>query len=219
MNVALIVFAGVGSRIHSEVPKQFIKINNRDLVSYTINAFNSHKMIDEIILVTHKDYIEYVNEMVNKFNFKKVKHIVAGGETRQESVRIGLNCGVYKPNDNVLIHDGDRPLVSEEIITSNITILSRYKVVCTAIKHSEASVIVSNLGRTKLIDGEDYDIQTPQSFKFDLIKKAHNQKFGKVVSDDVSLVEDEYQVYYVEGSKNNFKVTTDKDLEVLRAII
>lgn len=219
MNVALIVFAGAGSRINSQIPKQFIKINNRELVSYTIATFNAHKLIDEIVLVTHKDYVDYVRKMASEFNFLKVKNIVIGGSTRQESVRNGLNSCNYKNSDNILIHDGDRPLVSEEIITDNIFALSAHDVVCTAIKHEDALDIVSNLGRTKLIDGEDYDIQTPQSFKFDIIKTAHNLKKDLVVSDDISLVEKEYRVYFVEGSKNNFKVTTDKDLEVLKAII
>jgi len=216
MNIALIVFAGTGSRIHSEVPKQFVIINGRQLVSYTIETFQKSKLIDEIVLVTLPDYVDYVKKMCENYDFDKVKHVIAGGSTRQESVKFGLEQTSYSSDDNILIHDGDRPLVSESIIFDNIEALKSHQVVCTYIEHKDSSSEVSNLGRSKKVNGVPYDIQTPQSFKYGLIKKYHIEKSDLSVSDDISLLESDYPVQYVLGSKDNFKVTTDQDLEYIK---
>lgn len=219
MNIALIVFAGTGSRMNLSIPKQFVKINGKELVCYTIEKFINHPLIDEIVLVTHKDYLTYVKELVKKYNYHKVKHIVSGGPTRQESVRLGLISYRYKDDDKVLIHDGDRPLVSETIISNNLKELDYFDVVCTSIKHKDALKEVSNLGRTKVIEGEDNDIQTPQSFRYGIISKYHELKKEESFSDDIGLVEADYKVKYVLGSPYNFKVTLDDDLKVLQSMI
>ena len=147
MNIALIVFAGKGVRMNSPIPKQFIKIHDKDLVVYTIEKFEKCDSIDEIILVTHKDYVDYVKDMVIKYNFSKVRHIVEGGETRQDSVRLGLERTSYSKEDKILIHDGDRPLVDSVIIKKNIDALDEYDAVSTFIYHKDALSVVSNLGR------------------------------------------------------------------------
>ena len=218
MNVAVIVFGGVGSRISSSLPKQFIKIKDKELVIYTIEKFNSSPLIDEIVLVTNKDYLELTISLVNKYKLDKVTHVFVGGETRQESVKIALENTSYKNDDFVLIHDGDRPLVSEEIIFNNIKSLENHDVVCTAIKHINSNEKASNSGRKIEISGERIDIQTPQSFRYGLIKSAH-QNSNKEVSDDISLLEDKYEVFFVDGDKDNFKVTTNEDLEYLKTIL
>ena len=218
MNVAVIVFGGVGSRISSALPKQFIKIKDKELVVYTIEKFNNSKCIDEIVLVTNKDYLNLTKELVNTYKVNKVKHIFAGGTTRQESVKIALEKTNYKDDDIVLIHDGDRPLISGDIIFVNIKELENHEIVCTAIKHKFANSKVSNSGRKIVVDGEQIDIQTPQSFKYGLIKTAHLNS-NREVSDDISLLEDKYDVYFVDGDKDNFKVTTNEDLEYLKTVL
>jgi len=219
MNVALIVFAGTGVRMNSPVPKQFIKIKGKDLILYTIDKFEKCEAIDEIVLVTHKDYVDYVKDLVINYDLKKVKFIIQGGATRQDSVRIGLETTRYSDNDKILIHDGDRPLVDNVIIERNINALDSYEAVTTFIYHKEALSIVSNLGRVRKLRDKDIDIQTPQSFRYGLIKKYHVMKKDLKVSDDVSLVENDYDVCYVSGSPFNFKVTTDIDLDVIKSII
>lgn len=215
MNIALIVFAGIGERMNSSIPKQFIKVDGKELVSYTINAFDSNPNIDEIILVTHKDYVEHVKA----YNYKKVSLVVAGGKTRQESVRIGLNAKKFKNDDIVLIHDGDRPLVTDSLISKPLSLLQKYDAICPYIKHVDALREISNLGRTKRIDGEDVDIQTPQIFRYGLIKSAHNKKIDQSFSDDIGVIEDEYKVCYISGDKYNFKITTESDLKYFENII
>ena len=219
MNIALIVFAGKGVRMNSPIPKQFIKIHNKDLVVYTIEKFEKCDSIDEIILVTHKDYVDYVKDLVIKYDFSKVRHIVEGGETRQDSVRLGLERTSYSKEDKILIHDGDRPLVDSVIIKNNIDALDEYDAVSTFIYHKDALSVVSNLGRVKKLGDLDVDIQTPQSFRYGVIKKYHEMKKDIKVSDDISLLENDYDICYISGSPFNFKVTTDIDLEVIKGII
>lgn len=215
MNIALIVFAGSGSRIHSDIPKQFIRINDIEMVVYTIKKFNENPNIDEIVLVTAKEYVPYVETLVTKYELNKVKKIVEGGDTRQESVRLGLESIDYDEDDNILIHDGDRPLVSNAIINNALHHLQESKAVCPILQQEERFEEISNSGRKAVIDNKQVDIQTPQGFKFGLIKEAHQNKKYQEFADDIGLVELEVEVKYFDGEKENFKVTEDCDLEFL----
>ena len=220
MNIALIVFAGKGTRINSSVPKQFIRINNKEIVAYTIDVFMKHPLIDEIVLVTSQKYLIYTQNMVNTNRFNKVVNVVVGGETRQESVKKGLNSIHARNDDNVLIHDGDRPLINDKLITNCLRKLETCDAVTVAIKSDEALEGVNNLGRKYVINDIEYDIQTPQCFKFGLIKELHNRLENESFSDDASLVtRDGGSVEIINGDKYNFKVTTDRDLEFLKAEI
>ena len=215
MNIALIVFAGSGSRIHSDIPKQFIRINDIEMVVYTIKKFNENPNIDEIVLVTAKEYVPYVETLVSKYELNKVKKIVEGGDTRQESVRLGLESLDYDEDDNILIHDGDRPLVSNAIINNALHHLQEFKAVCPILQPEERFEEISNSGRKAVIDNKQVDIQTPQGFKFGLINEAHQNKKYQEFADDIGLVELEVEVKYFDGEKENFKVTEDRDLEFL----
>ena len=216
MNIAVIVFGGSGTRIHSNIPKQFIKIKDKELICYTIDKFESSDDIDEIVLVTHGDYLEYVRKLVDKYHYYKVKNIVSGGNSRQSSVKNGLFSGNYNDDDIVLIHDGDRPLVTHKIIKENIECLIENKgIVSTVLDEKKALKEVSNSGRKigSLL------IQTPQTFRYKDISLAHKRKEGLELPDDISLLEDELQVQYVLGDPYNFKVTTDIDLQFLQTLL
>ena len=220
MNVALIVFGGKGTRIRSSIPKQFIRINGHEIVAYTINTFQKHPLIHEIVLVTSSDYLTYTQNLVHTYHFDKVTNIIVGGDTRQESVRKGLCSMNIATDDNVLIHDGDRPLVSDVIITKCIRELEKCDALTVAIKSEDALKEVQNLGRKYHLDGVDYDIQTPQCFKFGLIRDAHIALKDDTFADDASLIiQLDKEVKIIEGDKMNFKVTTNMDLEYLKTII
>lgn len=214
MNVALIVFAGSGSRIHSEVPKQFIKIKDLELVVYAIKKFNENPHIDEIDLVTSKEYIPYVECFKEKYSLEKINKVILGGATRQESVRLGLEALKLDEKDNILIHDGDRPLISHAIINQAIEYLDEYEVACPYLTHECELKEISNSGRKYVLNGEEVHIQTPQSFRFGLIKDKHLLKQDLEVNDDISLVDPSLVKFYI-GDKYNFKVTTDEDLKFL----
>ncbi|MCQ2802712.1 MAG: 2-C-methyl-D-erythritol 4-phosphate cytidylyltransferase [Bacilli bacterium] len=220
MNIAIIVFAGKGTRIGSEIPKQFIKINGVDLVAYTINAFNSHPLIDEIVLVTSKEYLSYVKSFKHNYSLKKVSLVIQGGETRQESVRNALNKIIATDSDYVFIHDGDRPLISQELITTCIRETLNGKNVVPIINKSEQIKNISNSGRVIEINNEVFDVQTPQCFSFNLIKEAHNTYNAEEVSDDASLIEKlGKQITYIKGESENFKITQPSDLNYFQRLV
>lgn len=212
MNIALIVFAGSGTRMNTSIPKQFIKVNDVEVVVYTIKKFEENPNIDEIVLVTSKDFISYTNELVIKFELKKVVKIVEGGSTRQESVRLGLLASDYNEDDNVLIHDGDRPLVSNAIINQCISYLDEYLACCPILDVKQRIPEVSNSGRARVVNNMEVDIQTPQAIKYVLIKSKHIELADKSFSDDIGLVEDDVNVKFFDGDPLNFKITQAKDL-------
>ena len=215
MNIALIVFAGTGSRINSKIPKQFIQINEMELVLYTIKKFEDNPHVDEIVLVTSQDFMQYTESLVEEYQLTKVKKIEVGGASRQESVRLGLESCDYDDDDNILIHDGDRPLVSNSIINQSLDYLDEFDAVCPFIFEADRIPEISNSGRNIVLENRSVDIQTPQGFKFGLIKSSHLNNKDKVFSDDISLIENDVEVKYFLGEKENFKVTTNKDLDYL----
>ena len=218
MNIALITFAGIGSRITSLVPKQFVKIKGQDMVCYTIDTFENHPLIDEIVLVTSKEYLSYVQNMVFAHDYKKVSMVVEGGKTRQESVRLALNKMKTFPDSVVLIHDGDRPLVSAKLITKIIKEKNTAKVVVPVLENKKKEPLSSGAGRKITIKDVLYDVQTPQAFLYPEILEAHNRLKGEEVSDDASLF-NESLVKYIPGEARNFKVTTNSDLDLLKEIL
>ena len=220
MNVALIVFGGRGERITSPVPKQFIKIKEKELVVYTIEAFNIHPLIDEIVLVCAPEYLGYVKNMIYMNRLNKVNYIIAGGVDRQESVRNGLNGIKLKDDDIVLIHDGDRPFITSQLITKCLDNVKVTGAVAPYIKHTEALEEISNSGRFFFEGEERFDVQTPQGFYFKSIKEIHNRLKDEKVSDDVSLYEFlDMKTHYIPGDKENFKVTTNEDLAFAKSKI
>ena len=215
MNIALIVSGGKGTRISSDIPKQFIKINGKEMICHTIEKFELDALIDEIVIVTLKDYVKQMQYLVDVYNYTKVKQIVVGGETRQESVRNGLNATNYFFNDIIAIHDGDRPMVSEDLIDKTIVAANNIGA-CTPALPIKAGFPqgTSGAGRKTTIDKIEYNIQTPQAFSYMEIKDAHNRLKDKSFSDDVSLFEElNKPVKIIEGEFENIKITTDADLK------
>lgn len=219
MNIALIVFAGSGSRIKSDTPKQFIRINDQEMVVYAIKKFNENPHVDEIYLVTSKEYVPYVESLIDKHELHKVKKVVSGGNTRQDSVRLGLVNIECDKDDKVLIHDGDRPLVSNALINQAFDLLDDFDAVTPIFEEELNYEEISKSGRKIGIDGVVYDVQTPQGFKYGLIRENHINKAHDTFSDDISLVEKEVEVKYFPGEKDNFKVTLDQDLEHLKTLL
>ena len=227
MNIALIVAAGSGSRMeNASKPKQFLLVKEKPLMLYSVKAFQMHENIDAIVIVTNTSYIEQVKEWCKEYQLNKVRLVVSGGITRQESVCHGLEAvksiSLDPENDVVLIHDSARPLVDKAIITANITACNQYGATCTAIKVKD-TIARSLNGQT--IGGvanrqELYQCQTPQAFKLSLILAAHAQSKDNIATDDAQLVlalgKD---VYLVDGNSLNFKITTDADLLLLNALL
>ena len=230
MNIALIVAAGSGSRMgNADKPKQFLPIYGKPLMIHTIEAFEVHDEIDAIVVVTTEAYIDQVKVWCKQYDLGKIKAVVAGGDSRQISVHNGLQAvkAISKDpsNDIVLIHDAARPLISQRIITDNIRVCEKYDALDTVIKASDT--IVRSVNEETISDiparNELYQGQTPQSFKLSLILDAHEYvKTHEVnnVTDDCKLVLSlGKEVRLVEGSKQNFKITTFDDLMMLKALL
>ena len=180
MNIAMILAAGSGTRMgNTDKPKQFLSIYNKPLIVHTIEAFEMHDQIDMVIVVTNETYIDQVKIWCKQYDLSKVKYVVKGGSSRQESVYNGIKqlklLGI-KDDDNLLIHDAARPLISQNIITDNIDACNKYGAVDTVIPSSDTIIRSINQETIHEIQkrSELFLGQTPQSFKFGIIEKAHD---------------------------------------------
>jgi len=213
MNVAIILGAGTGSRLDSSVPKQFIKLGNKRIITYSIEAFESSKLIDEIIIVVSPDWVDKISSEYPNYT------TIAGGTSRKESSYNGLRA--CSPNTKkVLIHDAARPFISQKIITSCIGGLDTHKAVATSIPVTDTIVKSTN---GEIINIEDRNKlflnQTPQGFEYNTILKAHKGSKGDV-TDDISLLKlDEIKCKVVNGSTNNIKITSPADIHIAQSIL
>ena len=200
-------------------------INGKPLLVYTIEAFDKNLEINQIVVVTNKEHISEVKDLCKTYKLNKVKTVVEGGETRQQSVYNGLKSIKVNKEDIILIHDAARPLVGQRIITDNIHGCQFFDAVATAInatdtiiKSEDQKTITSGIDRNSL-----YQVQTPQTFKYGLILLAHENAIKNKlpnVTDDAKLVlEMGHKVHLVEGDKYNFKITTSEDLKLFKALL
>ena len=228
MNIALIVAGGSGSRMGGTTVKQLIDVNGKPLMFYALDTFNKNPNIGDIVIVMHPDHIDECEKMCNEYGLNKVSAIVPGGNTRQESVYNGLleiEKHIHAPDDIILIHDAARALISNDIIERNIKGCDAFEAIITAIHATDTIVksIDSDIISETLSRNELYQVQTPQTFKYNVIRYAHERAREKDipdVTDDGKLVMlAGYQVHIVNGSKVNFKVTTEDDLILLKGIL
>lgn len=223
-NTCIIVAAGNGSRMKSDIPKQYIKIEGRPLIAFTIEAWQQ-SFVDDIVLVVPEDDIYYVKEeIVSKYDFTKVSAVVSGGANRYDSVMAGLDA--CDGSDYVYIHDGARPCIDIETINRTRKAVEE----CGA-----ATVAVPVKDTIKVADEENFAaatpdrntlwaIQTPQAFSFPLIRKAYSEAVKsdmKNITDDAGVVEGftDTKVKLVMGDYRNIKVTTPEDLVSVRAFL
>ncbi len=222
-NYVIIVAAGKGKRMGSAVNKQFLNIKDRPVLFYSLDIFSKNSLIDGIILVCSEKEIDYCREqVVEKYNIKKILKIVSGGNERQDSVLNGLKA--INDCDVVLIHDGARPFVNNKIIEDGIEYAKLYGA-CTCGVSPKDTIKAKGIEgfSSKTLDRKNlFSVQTPQCFKYDLIMKCHQElkEDGVIVTDDTSVVEHYgHKVYLYEGSYRNIKITTEEDLSVAEAIL
>lgn len=214
---AIILAGGRGKRMESNVSKQFICINDKPIIYYTLKRFIDCKLIDKVVLVLPKDEIEYCkSEILEKYSLN-VDCIVEGGSERQDSVYNGLKA--VENTDVVLIHDGARPFVSEKIIEEGINNAKKYGAAAPGVMPKDTIKVKDNSSFS--IDTPDRStlvaVQTPQVFNYDLILECHEKvkNEGKIVTDD-TMVAEMYgnKVYLYNGEYTNIKVTTPEDLVI-----
>ena len=224
-SAVIILSAGVGKRMNSDVPKQYLLLENKPILYYTIRAFEESR-IDDIVLVTGKGDEEYCQkEIVEKYGFQKVIRIVNGGKERYHSVYQGLNSFDINHYDYVFIHDGARPFVTNEIIENAFSELKENKACVVGVPVKDTIKVVDENGYVVDTPKRDllYQVQTPQVFESGLIWEAYRRLInqeeeliqkGIKITDDAMVVETlmHCKVKVIQGAYNNIKITTPDDL-------
>lgn len=229
MVVALLTAAGIGSRMGQDIPKQFIHVNNKPLIVYTLEAFERHPSIDEIVIVTLPNWMDVVKAYASQFNITKLKAIVPGGDTGQESIHNGLMAikdAHESENPIVMIHDGNRCLVSSEIISNSLAVYKKHGSAVAAIPCVEAVFYSRDggLSSTTSIPREQlYRTQTPHTYALDKLLWAHEQAAEKGIENTAAsctLMQALGEtVYFSKGAEKNMKITTTEDLDLFEVFL
>ena len=227
MNVALVIAVGSGRRMHQEIPKQFLNVNDKPIIIYTLEAFQNHPDISEIGVVCLDGWHEILKAYARQYKINKLTWVVSGGENGQGSIRNGVFEAEkrYQPDDLILVHDAIRPMVSQEIISDciiqcrqfgsaivtlpcNTAVLRR-----TGMEESRESVPRETLAMT----------QTPQAFPIGKLADAHREALKRGITNSVAsctmMIELGKTVHFSIGSETNIKLTTQDDLKIFRALL
>lgn len=226
-NIGLIIAGGSGNRMHQDIPKQFLTVNERPVIVYTLEAFEKHPEIDAIAVVCIEGWDQVLWAYAKQFNITKLKYVVPGGKNGQDSIRNGVFEleKHFAPEDIVLIHDAIRPMVSAEIISDNIRVAMEHGNAITVIPCAEAMMQTDdglmsvgsyprdNLKRT----------QTPQAFHIGDICDLHRRALEAGITNSVASctlkIEMGEQVYFSAGSEKNIKLTTVEDIDIFKALL
>ena len=220
---AIIVAGGKGSRMGGKIKKQYLKVNNKEIIAHTLAVFEKHPQISEMIVVTSEEDRDYVKERIQHYEYKKVSQVVAGGKERQDSVANGLEA-VSEDSEYIMIHDGARPLITETIISKALEKTYEVDATVVAVPVKDTIKVVDTAGIVEATPARTslWAIQTPQTFEATLIKEAYREAKDKglIGTDDSTLVEALGKaVHIVEGSYSNIKVTTPEDLEIVKNLM
>ena len=228
MNTALIFAGGTGTRMgNAGRPKQFLELHGKPIIIHTLEHFERHPQIDAIAVVCIAGWIDYLRDQLERFRIKKVRWIVPGGATSQESTRAGLDAiaGDCDPESTVvLIHDGVRPLITGELISANIDSVRRFGSAITTAPAIETIITVDEAEEVdRLIDRQTCRLaRAPQSFRLADILAAHRQAmaegYDKMIDSASLMIHFGVKLHLVEGPAENIKITTPSDFYIFKAI-
>mgnify|MGYP004623903475 CR=1 FL=1 len=230
MNIAVIFAGGVGSRMHSKSkPKQFLKIHGVPIIIHTLQLFETDNQIDAIVIACIEEWIPYLRGLIEAYHLKKVKSIVPGGNSGQDSIYNGLKAAenICKEEKSiVLIHDGVRPLISHKTIEDNIASVKKNGSAVTTVKAKETVVVVkNNSNEIEYITARENSrfARAPQSFWLNEILEAHEKARSEGIHDyiDSCTMMQSYgkKIFLVEGPEDNIKITTPEDFYIMRALL
>lgn len=229
MNIAVIFAGGVGRRMKTNgTPKQFLCVHGKPILIFTLEKFQNNNNIDAIVISCHKDYIEHCQRLIKTFGITKVRKIVAGGDNGQSSIYNGLKAAkdISKTKkDIVLIHDGVRPLIDDELIDANIESVKANGSAITCVPAKETIVIVDDNEKIDSATNRDASriARAPQSFYLTEILSVHEQaiKDGNTdVTDSCTLMRMyDKQLFTVLGKSENIKITTPDDFYIFKALL
>ncbi|MFA7129656.1 MAG: IspD/TarI family cytidylyltransferase [Sphaerochaeta sp.] len=229
MNIALIIAGGSGNRMHLDVPKQFVNIFDKPVIIYTLEAFQDHPEIDAIEVVCLDGWQETLQSYAKKFNITKLKWIITGGNSGQESIRNGVFAleSICKADDLVIIHDGVRPLVDASVLSDVIVTCKKYGNAVTSMPYNEQIFkIADELSTCEYIPRETLRrVSTPQAYRFDKLLWAYRKAFSEGIGifgssyTNTMMVDLGERLYFAAGSDKNIKLTTQEDLDTFKAYL
>lgn len=229
MNIAMIIAGGKGVRMNQDIPKQFLNIHDKPVIVYTLQAFQKHPEIDAIMVVCLDGWQEILKAYTHQFNITKLKWIVTGGENGQESIFNGIKELEKECNqeDLVLVHDGIRPNISQEIISNCIAECRLHGSAITVIPCAEAMLLREEEkgGSAKALVSRDSlaRTQTPQAFPLSKLLWAHEEAAKRGITNSIAsctlMVELGEKVFFCPGSEKNIKITTTEDIEIFKALL
>ncbi|MEI7811194.1 MAG: 2-C-methyl-D-erythritol 4-phosphate cytidylyltransferase [Ignavibacteria bacterium] len=217
----IIPAGGTGTRCGGTLPKQYVKINGKEIIAYTLDIFQQNPLVDDIIIAARDEFRCLIDELAVKYNFGKLKKIVQGGKERQDSVYNALSSVSADNDDLAVVHDVARPLLSQELLTEAILTARDVDNVLVALKARDTLVKGDGFIDSYLDRENVFYAQTPQIFKYHILKEAMDKAYSDnfIGTDESMLVARAgYKVKLVEGSILNFKVTTKTDIDILQSI-
>ena len=226
-NIAVIFAGGSGERMNTRSrPKQFLEFRGKPIIIYTLELFDNHPQIDGIVIACLRDWIPYLQKMLRKFEITKVFEVVEGGETGEDSIRAGLEAaaGRYPDETTVLIHDGVRPLITEQTISDNIAGVEQFGSCITCVPATETFIVSRKDGRLDIPARADSLIaRAPQSFRLGDILSAHRravQEGRHDFIDSCSMMNHYgYKLHTAIGPTENIKITTPTDYFIFKAMV
>ena len=231
MNYGIILAGGVGQRMRrTGMPKQFLEVFGKPIIIYTLQKFDYCDDIDDVIIVCHSSWQEYMESIIQRYGIKKVKAVVPGGKDRQDSILNGLNYIQSLGSDGedvVVIHDGVRPLIQENIISENIRVAKKYGSAMT-VRPVIESVVITDSDVVKFDNfmkrDDTYSLTAPQSFKLITLLDAYKEIEGK--DEPIPLLDSALvftylgnDIHIIKENNNNIKVTTPEDYYILKAML
>jgi len=210
MNSAIITAGGLGKRMGSQIPKQFLPINDLPVLMHTINLFHQYDDTMELILTLPTDWLDYWNKLCDQYEFRVDHRIVTGGETRFQSVKNAIN---HATGDLIAIHDGVCPLVTHETLKRCFESAQILRAAVPAIKPNAALRMKTEEGSVGVNRDEFVCTQTPQVFQRGILIRAYKLPYDASFFDDASVVERMgIPIHVVDGNEENIKITTRKDM-------
>ena len=229
MTIAIIIAGGSGHRMGQDIPKQFINVYDKPVLIYTLEGFQKHPQIDAIEAVCLDGWHDVLWAYAKQFGIDKLKWVISGGATGQESIRNGVYNleGKAADDDIVIIHDGIRPLVDETVLTDVILKAQKYGNAVTSLPYNEQIFVVDDeISTTKYIPRETLRrVSTPQAYRFGLLDSKYHEAFEKKIGiygssyTNTMMVELGERLYFAAGSDKNIKLTTKDDLEMFKAYL
>ena len=229
MTTAIIIAGGSGTRMGQDIPKQFLNVHDKPILIYTLEGFQKHPMVDAIEVVCLDGWHDVLWAYARQFGIDKLKWVVSGGKSGQESIRNGVYNleGKCEEDDVVIIHDGIRPLIEPTVLTDVILKCKEFGNGVTSMPYNEQIFVIDDeRSTTKYIPRETLRrVSTPQAYKFGKLDRAYHRAFEEGIGiygssyTNTMMVELGERLYFAAGSDKNIKITTKDDLELFKAYL